>query len=100
MHCFANLRVVSASSKQLNESLDRFTHQDAKLQMGLSQEGWGGKGAGAAGDATKTNQCYTHNLSAGGETLPILFRPLMCSNWYFCRPAPTACAFSLEFLTD
>jgi len=36
VHCSNNNRVASASSKQLN---DRFTHQDAKLQMGLSQEG-------------------------------------------------------------
>jgi len=66
VHCSNNLRVASVSSKQLN---DRSTHQDTELQMGLSQEGWGGKGLikdrvqAPRGDITKTNQCYTHNLS-------------------------------------
>ncbi len=53
------------------------THQDAKLQMGLKpgrlgREGpYSKSGAGATGDVTKTKQCYTHNLSTGGETLPM-----------------------------
>jgi len=41
VYCFSNLGFASASSKQLN---DRFTRQDAKLQMGLRQEGWSGRG--------------------------------------------------------